>query len=100
MSTESTVERYFICKKKNVRIDIVVYKHPDNTNSVLITSKRLIDFKKRKIASSSVIWRIDSIKLIYDILGLLFESEYGLKQLNWQISNELFHCKTNMKENE
>jgi len=93
----SQVEKFIICKKKNVRIYLSTYKKDDGTSAIVIQTKRLNDFKKRQIAQSDVIYSPETLKCIGDMVAHLFGSTYGKKNLEWQIPNEKFEGKTNIE---
>ncbi len=83
--TKTVLQKWILSKKKNVRVDIFIYKSPDGTHCIVIETKRLIDFKQRKIASLTVVYSVDTLNYINEALCYIFTSSYAKKELNFQV---------------
>ena len=61
-----------LCKKEGRRIVLVVLKDGDEI-AIHVETKRLVDKKRRHIVSSSVMYGYETLAMLQEILGLLFD---------------------------
>jgi hypothetical protein len=76
-------------KKKNKRINVECWVNNDNPNdfTFLVQTKRLVDFKKRHIVTSEVVYGLDSFWVLKDIFFLVSTEPMLLKVANVAINN-------------
>lgn len=92
--------KYAYLKKKNRRIKIVFLVSEDGSHSIILETKRLIDFKSRKVQTWSGLIGMDTFDAITAIFDMLREDADFIKSTNrelGQIRKDKFQCYTNIK---
>lgn len=106
MSTQLTIDtepkllKYAWLKKKNKRILITAFKHPDDTFSVSIETTKLIGgWKERNIQRASVGYGLETFMVLQDIFGFLIADPAFIKATNremGQLAKERMTCQTDI----
>lgn len=54
-------------KALNRRIEIVIYQNKNNHTSIRVFTKRLLDFKKREIVSTDIVYSLETFLIIKEL---------------------------------
>ena len=63
-----------MAKKKNKRICLILLETKDGL-ALLIRTKRLIDYKKREILNTEVLYGMETLALIHQVTDMLFNDD-------------------------
>ena len=98
MPTDYKLFKYCFLKKKNRRIEILVYKDELTKDvCILINTKRLVDFKKREVIVTETAYGTEALHaMLHALMMLDNDSEYR-KAVNHLTPKERFTCYSNIE---
>ena len=84
----ANLDRYIHCKSKNARVSISIYKNESDEMIIFLNTKRLVDFKERKIIHVDASFGVDTFACLYCCLSTIFESGYANKEIVRRLKSE------------
>ena len=99
MDNEKRFLKFAFLKKKNRRISILAGETKDGLLAFEINTKRLIDRKTRHIQSTSVLYGVETMTIIKEVIGMLYDDPEFMMKANkemGQIAKDKMKCETNI----
>lgn len=83
MSNTSKMQpiKIFLAKKRNRRLEILFCKQDDDY-VFLVKTKRLVDFKKRKITTTNIAYGIETFVALQELFGITIDDVDVAKRIN------------------